>query len=96
MADQVFKQLRFTKIYIDDQGNESRYDDAINLPEAEFDAMTEEDKEAMKESRFTNWKKGTVEKVVQVEKDITDERIQAIADKIDELTAKKEELESSK
>lgn len=65
----IIKQLPFR---IERDGK--NYADAICLPEEEFDKLTEQDIEAIKEERFTNWLKviNTPQPEVSPEKQLED------------------------
>lgn len=63
MTDQVIVQHRFTIT----EANGLSFTDAIVLPESEYQQLTPEQLEAIKQERFASWKKQIIEATVVTE-----------------------------
>lgn len=90
MADQIFIQRRFTIT----QGDQT-LQDAIVLPEAEYNALSDKDIENLKQERFNNWQE-VIKNPPPPEKEPSKEEVIASLDEqISSLTQQKESLEAS-
>jgi len=91
----LFTQDRFT-ITDPEVGS---YTDAIILPQEEYDLLTPEDLEALKQSRFETWKQSVLHPVVQEIppeaqlQDVT-EKIDTLQSQIDDLTVQQDQLQA--
>jgi len=80
MPDRIYVQHRFTE----KRAGYSEYSDAIVLPIDEYEKLTKEDIDAIKEERFQNWKSIIENPPVEIElKDVPKEDLQSQVESID-------------